>query len=153
MIKLFILMSLLISCGKQIETVTQYTIPHTIEGFYKCPNGGQLELLVDYLGRITFDTNGEYITSENSYNSSISNHPIINDQNIDNMILYPRNYTYNTSNNILDNNGNLLTGSRRTDISLSYIDEDKITLTISIYNASINNSTNIVVTRIINCEK
>jgi uncharacterized membrane protein len=143
----------LIACDKDVQYVnvpTTIEVPQSLEGFWRCDNGGQVELLVDHAGRVSFDTSGQFIVSVNSYDSSLTTYPVITDidllvQNGD-VILNPRNYTYAAAQNLLDNNGTLLTGSRRTDVRLQKTNSG-IKLTMSVYSGAIAANNNTIVSQ------
>jgi hypothetical protein len=150
----------LMACNKTdvqyVNVPTTVEVPQSLEGFWRCDNGGQVELLVDHAGRVSFDSSGQFLTSVNNYDNSLTTHLSITDvdllvQNGD-VILNPRNYTYTAAQNLLDNGGTLLTGSRRTDIRLQLVSSGNIKFTITVYSGAIlvNNNT-IVSKRTINC--
>jgi len=162
LMKLIILFlaAFLMACNKTdvqyVDRPTTVETPQSLEGFWRCDNGGQVELLVDHAGRVSFDSSGQFLTSVNNYDNSLTTHLSITDvdllvQNGD-VILNPRNYTYAAAQNLLDNGGTLLTGSRRTDIRLQLVSSGNIKFTITVYSGAIlvNNNT-IVSKRTINC--
>ena len=165
--KLLIMISLLLlaSCGKDYVHTTstvekEVYLAQDFEGFYSCDNYSQVELIVDYQDRVTFETTAQSLNSINPDNGTLGTHPTVSERDLvvngDSLVISPRNYNYSSSTHDIeeDTGGSNITGQRRTDVSVKKTGENTIELKFVIFSGAINSNINYVdAERTLNCER
>ena len=154
--KIILLLLLLMSCGKQTEYVTT-EINNNLTGYYILDGGSSANCI--YISQktenvIDIEADCQELVTVNPENNSLGQFPIITATNliaVDRVVRYSRNLTYTSGQDIEEDvNGANITGSRRTDIVVDF-SNDKMKLTISIYeNANGANINEIVAERVFN---
>ena len=147
------------SCGKEYVTTTEYKT-QDFEGYYYCDNNSNIELVTDFNNSVTVDSFGQSLNSVNPQNNTIGTHPLISYRDLvingNKLIISPRNYTYSSSTHDLENDvsGSNITGSKRTDVSMTLVSENVLSISIKIYSGAINtNINNIILNRTFTCSK
>ncbi len=105
-------------------------------------------------GLVDLESDCQSLLTINPNNDSIGQFPSIVLSNlvvIEDKIIHTRNLNYTSGGDLEeDGNGSNITGSRRTDIVIEFVD-DKLKLTIDVYeNANNNNLNEIVASRVFN---
>ncbi len=160
---------LLASCGpKEIirsntvtKEVTTIEKPQNFEGMFICDNFSRVELMVDYLGQVSFETSNQILNSINPSTGNIDTHPAISEKDLEAVgygnliVLTSKNYNYSSSGNDVseDLTGAQITGNHRTDIYVSSSDENLIEIKILIFDGPIGAVSKVVVERSISCER
>lgn len=146
------------SCGKEYVHSVEYKA-QDFEGFYKCSNNSQVELIADFNNRVSFETYGQSLNSINPKNQTLATHPTVSEKDLlivgNSLIINPRNYTYSSSTHDVeqDASGANITGNKRTDIKVTRL-ESKINIEFIIYaNANNSNINSITAQRVVECEK
>lgn len=157
-----------VGCGRkdrvvevEVEVEKIVAVAQDFEGTYLCDNNSYLELIADYKDRITFETSGQSMNSINPQNGTVGTHPVIGERDVvvvggDRLLIAPRNYTYSSSTHDLENDltGSNVTGSRRTDVEVKKVSDNKISVKFEIYSGAVNSNVNgIIITREFVCEK
>jgi len=138
-------------CGKEHHTsnhvITQEVIQDDMDAIYFFPMGGSVEVTQDQYERLTF-TMLDYLTSINPENETLGEHPrtTISDRFLteNKSLYYSTNVNYGSGDLEEDENGNNITGSKRTDFIYKF-ENNQLKLTIKIYESSINNNINSVI--------
>lgn len=158
---------LLASCGKEyvhttseveVEVEKEVFIAQDFEGFYTCDNYSQVELIVDYQDRVTFETSGQSLNSINPKNGSLGTHPTVSERDLvvndNSLVINPRNYNYSSSSHDIeeDLSGSNITGNKRTDISVTKVDDTTIKIKFVIFDGAVNSNINdVIAERELNC--
>lgn len=139
------------SCGHRTESVTvnsfrEVKVTQKFEGIYRFSNGGYIELLQDNENQVTLLSDGQELVTVNP-NETIGEFPKLARNNIliiQDRVFISADLTYNYSNGILDDNGNWVTGQRKTDIVFQKMG-DKLGIHIQVFANKTGNSINGVV--------
>lgn len=150
------------SCGPLYKTQTPITVEKEVikeknvevnqqfEGVFFLENNSTLELLSDFENKVTIDTRIQVMTSENPQNGTFGEHPRITGTDLlvkDGKVRWTLNVNYTTGNDIEeDASGANIVGQKRTDYLIEFIN-DKLRVTVSIWNDKINNNANNIIAK------
>jgi hypothetical protein len=165
---------ILIGCGKtkyktqtnetivekeiKVEVEKEVMLEQDFEGYWICDNNSNVEILVDYNNRATFETTGQSINSVNPDNDTLGTFPVISERDViinnQKLLIAPRNYTFNKNTHDIEKDlGGDIDGSRRVDWSFVLKKHNKLHINVKVYDGAINNNINkIIVDRTIKCE-
>lgn len=159
-----IIVLLMLGCSRKagdiiiepVEPITKIEVRHRVqdfEGIFYLENTGLIELIANIENDISIMTVGQSIISENPKSKDFATHPTMHGNRLritDGRLIWSVNVKYVTYNNIKEDNSNtVITGVRRTDYLLTYVN-GKMTLSIKVWEGPINNVIgNIVVKRIV----
>ncbi|NVM46740.1 MAG: hypothetical protein HWN79_17675 [Candidatus Lokiarchaeota archaeon] len=155
---ILIMLVVLIGCGDDHHYhVSNNTTPQSFDGYFLLDGASdancvrftqKTETLVD------LETECQSLLSTNPENDTIAQHPVVALTNliiINGKMIHSRNINYLSGHDIeQDVNGSNITGNHRTDFIFEFVD-DKLKLTIKIFDDANNNNINkLVATRVFN---
>lgn len=131
------------------EVEVEIEIKQDFERVWFCDNNSRLELVVDSLDRVGFETTGQTLNSINPQNDTIGTHPTIGDRRLDvisGKVFLSKNYNYSSSTHDIENDltGADINGSKRTDITLELDSDKNLKVKIEIYANPINQNINYI---------
>lgn len=142
---------------KEIEITKEVNQP--FEGIFGCPNNGLIELYEDSQGRVYIESQGWQLTSVNPKGLngiSFAVHPKMEAKKLpkkNNAIKFEKDISYSSGSNVREDvNNNIVTGLKRTKLSLKVL-ETGIKVKIEVFNKKIGESEQIrIVKRELICE-
>lgn len=146
----FLLLASFTSCGKDHHTVEYNTIEEVqddLDAVYFFDDGGTIEITQDQYNRVTVHVLDQ-LTSLNPENQTFGEHPRtnINDQFLseDGTLYFSTNVNYNSGDLEHDTTGANITGTRRTDFTFSF-ENDELKVNIKVFSSQKNANVNFIV--------
>lgn len=155
--KLLLIITLLltVACKDEVVYIDNQGNPVQFSGYFTLDGPSDVNCI--YLdeknpGLVDIESDCQSLVTKNPQNNTLGQFPTITATNLialGNEIRYTRNVNYSSGNDIEEDvSGSNITGNRRTDFLIKFVDE-KLELTISIYrNANNANLNEIVATRV-----
>jgi hypothetical protein len=139
----------------EVAEVEEETVRREFSGYFNLsgPSDANCIYLDEKVENVVdIETDCFSLVTENPKDNSLGEFPAISGSNLvvrDDEIRFTKNVNYTSGNDIEeDATGSNITGSKRTDYRF-YFKDDRLTLTIKIYDSSINNNVNeVIATRI-----
>jgi len=150
------ILMLVTSCGddktyyNNIEK--EVVVAQEFEGVFFLNNNSMLELVASEDNEVSILRTGYTLTSINPKNQTLGMHPVVTQENLEihnGKLFFSLNVNYGSDGSLYDleedENGNNITGTRRTDYTFSMLEDGNIKLHIQIYANSISHNINWVV--------
>lgn len=149
---------ILVSCGKNTDYIYKdkiiekdkiVEIKQLFEGKYYLSNNSYIELIQGSDDFVTISTDGQLLVTINPENNTYGELPKISGKYlpVNNKIKFSKNYNYTSGLDIEhDLLGSNITGSKKTDVTIEFIDQ-KLQITFEVYSNSIGNNINEIVAK------